>query len=136
MVGCFGGLMVGVAGSGDPAPQVTVTQAAAPAPSTPKAEIPPKAQASPEDSKLPEVESKPKTVKLPDFAGQNAAVAQDWLVDRGWDRAEDIEFGSSDTLDTFVVLPQNWWVTDQSHKPGSTVKVGTKIVLTCSKKRP
>ncbi|WP_343948836.1 PASTA domain-containing protein [Nonomuraea longicatena] len=72
-------------------------------------------------------------VKLPDFKGQNASIARQWLVDRGWNEFTDIKLGSQDRYDTMVLLPENWTVTKQSHKVGSSVEVGTTIVLTCTK---
>ncbi|WP_084962953.1 PASTA domain-containing protein [Thermoactinospora rubra] len=121
--GCLGGVAVGSAGGSS-------TSTAEPQPaSTTKA-----AQAKPEDTRLPEpAQTKSKYVKLPDFRGQNAAIAKQWLVDQGWDEFADIKLGSQDPYDTMVLLPENWTVTKQSHRPGSKVKVGTTIVLTCTK---
>ncbi|GIH77857.1 PASTA domain-containing protein [Planobispora longispora] len=92
------------------------------------------ARAVPEDTGLPEAaQDEPEYVKLPDFKGQNAAVAKQWLVDQGWDEFKNIKLGSQDPYDTIVILPENWTVTKQSHRPGSKVKIGSTIVLTCTK---
>lgn len=127
--GCLGGVAVGSAG-GSSSSTASSTSTADPQPaSTAKA-----AQAKPEDTRLPEpAQTKPKYVKLPDFRGQNAAIAKQWLVDQGWDEFANIKLGSQDPYDTMVLLPENWTVTKQSHRPGSKVKVGTTIVLTCTK---
>ncbi|MDG4821917.1 PASTA domain-containing protein [Asanoa sp. WMMD1127] len=76
----------------------------------------------------------PVTVRMPDLVGLNAAVAQDKLERLGWP-PEQIELGSQDEMDTFVILPANWTVTKQSEKAGSKVEPGGLIVLTCTKKR-
>ncbi|MEU4323887.1 PASTA domain-containing protein [Nonomuraea dietziae] len=124
--GCFGGMVVGGAGSSSSSASADTP---APAPKAAETKV-----AEPEDTSLPAVDlDKPHYVKLPDFKGQNAAVAQQWLVDQGWDEFKNIELGSQDPYDTFVILPENWTVTKQSHKAGSRVKVGTTIVLTCTK---
>ncbi|MFC4015752.1 PASTA domain-containing protein [Nonomuraea purpurea] len=94
----------------------------------------PAAAKAPQDTTLPpaEKEEKGRLVKLPDFKGQNAAIARQWLVDRGWDEFTNIELGSQDRDETMVLLPENWTVTKQSHKADSKVEVGTTIVLTCT----
>ncbi|GAA1513765.1 hypothetical protein GCM10009677_53640 [Sphaerisporangium rubeum] len=125
--GCLGGIALGAAGS---APSATAPLVAATATKS-RAEV---KQPRPDDTQLPDpAEPKPRYVKLPDFTGQNAAVAKEWFADRGWDEWDDIKLGSQDRYDTFVVLPENWTVTKQSHRPGTRVKVGTTIVLTCTK---
>jgi hypothetical protein len=117
--GCVGGVAVGSAGS-TPTTATAPTRAAS-------------AEAS-QDTALPPAEKeKDRFVKLPDFKGQNAAIAQQWLADRGWDEFSDIKLGSQDRYDTMVLLPENWTVTKQSHKAGTKVAVGTTIVLTCTK---
>ncbi|MBG0814230.1 PASTA domain-containing protein [Planomonospora sp. ID82291] len=120
--GCLGGVAVGSAGgtTDTAAPSRTVGAKAA--------------QAAPEDTGLPEAgPDKPEYIKLPDFKGQNAAVAKQWLVDQGWNEFKNIKLGSQDSFDTMVLLPENWTVTKQSHRPGSKVKIGSTIVLTCTK---
>ena len=126
-VGCLGGIAVGSVGS---SPSATAPPVAAES-KTSRAEV---KQPQPDDTQLPEpVQEKPQYVKMPDFTGQNAAVAKAWLVDRGWNEWEDIKLGSQDPNDTFVVLPENWTVAKQSHRPGTKVKIGATIVLTCTK---
>jgi hypothetical protein len=113
--GCVGGVAVGSSGS-------TSTTAASPA------------QKAPQDAALPPVGKKERRlVTLPDFKGQNASIARQWLIDRGWDEFTDVKLGSQDRYETMVLLPENWTVTRQSHKAGSRVEVGTAIVLTCTK---
>ncbi|MFC4061991.1 PASTA domain-containing protein [Planomonospora corallina] len=140
--GCLGGVAIagpdGTAAEAAPAPTVTETaQAKAPAgePAAAKPAAKPAVEESTEENAgLPEPQvDEPAQVKLPDFTGQNAAVAQEWLVDHGWDEYEEIKLGSQDEYDTFVILPENWTVTKQSHRAGTKVKVGTTIVLTCTK---
>ncbi|MEO3797747.1 PASTA domain-containing protein [Nonomuraea sp. B10E15] len=117
--GCVGGVAVGSIGS-TPATVTSPTRTAA-------------AEAL-QDTGLPPAEKeKSRLVKLPDFKGQNAAIARQWLVDRGWNEFRDIKLGSQDRYETMVLLPENWTVTKQSHKAGSEVAVGTTIVLTCTK---
>ncbi|WP_165959805.1 hypothetical protein [Nonomuraea longispora] len=67
-----------------------------------------------QDTSLPPAkEETSRLVKLPEFS--------------------DIKLGSQDRYETMVLLPENWTVTKQSHKADSKVKVGTTIVLTCTK---
>jgi hypothetical protein len=121
--GCLGGVAVSSVGS-------TSGSAGVPSQST----IASATQAEPENTALPPVKKdKAHYVKLPDFKGQNAAIARQWLVDQGWNEFTDIKLGSQDPYQTIVILPENWTVTKQSHKAGSKVKVGTTIVLTCTK---
>ncbi|NRQ33341.1 PASTA domain-containing protein [Nonomuraea sp. NN258] len=129
--GCMGGAAIGSgsgSGSDAAAPQVTVTKTV-----RAKAAQPGGADLPEPQQNEPQQNEQAKTVTLPDFRGQNAAVAKQWLVERGWDEFEDIKLGSQDTYDTLVLLPENWSVTKQSHRAGSKVKVGTVIVLTCTK---
>ncbi|WP_157748342.1 PASTA domain-containing protein [Micromonospora echinaurantiaca] len=69
---------------------------------------------------------------MPNLVGMNAAVAEDKLKQLG---LTNIRFGSQDPNDTFVVLPQNWTVTKQSHKKGTKVGLDELVVLTCTKQR-
>ncbi|MGW4410454.1 PASTA domain-containing protein [Nonomuraea sp. NPDC004702] len=117
--GCVGGVAVGSVGN-TPTPTTSPTKTAA-------------AEALQDTSLPPAEDEKGRLVKLPDFKGQNAAIARQWLVDRGWNEFSDIKLGSRDQYDTMVLLPENWTVTKQSHKAGTKVKVGTTIVLTCTK---
>jgi hypothetical protein len=73
---------------------------------------------------------KAEKVEMPDVKGQNAAVAQDHLGKLGF---TNIDFGTQDPAEGFVVLPENWTVKKQSTKPGRTVPTDTLIVLTCTK---
>ncbi|MCK2214061.1 PASTA domain-containing protein [Actinomadura sp. ATCC 31491] len=117
--GCVGGVAVGSVGN-TPTTTTSPTKTAA-------------AEALQDTSLPPAEEEKGRLVKLPDFKGQNAAIARQWLVDRGWNEFSDIKLGSQDQYDTMVLLPENWTVTKQSHKAGTKVKIGTTIVLTCTK---
>ncbi|MFG3554656.1 PASTA domain-containing protein [Micromonospora sp. NPDC047557] len=72
----------------------------------------------------------PVTVVMPDLVGLNAAVAQDKLKRLG---ITTIKLGSGDENDTFVILPENWTVTKQSHKKGAKVALDELVVLTCTK---
>jgi hypothetical protein len=72
----------------------------------------------------------PVTAKMPDVKGQNARVAQDYLNKLGF---MNVEFGSQDLYDSWVVLPENWTVKKQSTKAGRSIPVDTLIVLTCTK---
>ncbi|ETK36564.1 hypothetical protein MPTA5024_07785 [Microbispora sp. ATCC PTA-5024] len=118
--GCLGGVAVGSAASSNTAKPSSAGTGTV--------------RAQPEDTRLHKPEkAKPKYVKLPDFKGQNAAVAKQWLVDQGWDEFTNIKLGSQDPNDTIVLLPENWTVTKQSHRPGRRIKVGSMIVLTCTK---
>jgi hypothetical protein len=72
----------------------------------------------------------PKTVTMPKLVGENAAVADDQLRKLGF---TNIQYGSQDEDDTFVLLLANWTVTKQSAKGGAKVKTDTLIVLTCTK---
>jgi len=72
----------------------------------------------------------PKTVTMPKVTGENAAVADDKLRKLGF---TNIQYGSQDKDDTFVLLLGNWTVTKQSAKAGTKVKTDTLIVLTCTK---
>jgi hypothetical protein len=72
----------------------------------------------------------PKTVAMPKVTGENAAVADDTLRKLGF---TNIQYGSQDKDDTFVLLLANWTVTKQSAKAGAKVKTDTLIVLTCTK---
>lgn len=72
----------------------------------------------------------PKTVTMPKVVGENAAVADDKLRKLGF---TNIQYGSQDEDDTFVLLLTNWTVTKQSTKPGAKIKTDTLIVLTCTK---
>lgn len=117
--GCVGGVAVGSVGN-MPTTTTSPTESAA-------------AEALQDASLPPAEKEKSRLVKLPDFKGQNAAIARQWLVDRGWNEFSDIKLGSQDRYETMVLLPENWTVTKQSHKAGSKVKVGTTIVLTCTK---
>ncbi|WP_143728607.1 PASTA domain-containing protein [Micromonospora cremea] len=72
----------------------------------------------------------PVTVVMPDLVGLNAAVAQDKLKRLG---ITAIKLGSADENDTFVILPENWTVTKQSHKKGAKVAPDELVVLTCTK---
>jgi hypothetical protein len=76
----------------------------------------------------PVEEAKP--VAMPDVRGQNAAVARDYLTKLGF---TNVTFGSQDELDTWVVLPENWTVKQQSTKTGRKIPTDTLIVLTCTK---
>jgi hypothetical protein len=127
--GCLGGVAIGVAGQSPTADDTTSATTKA----EPQAKAAPTAP-QPVDTELPEPQASRATyVKLPDFTGQNAAVAKQWLVDQGWDEFRSIKLGSQDPYDTIVLLPENWTVTKQSHRAGRKVKVGTVIVLTCTK---
>ncbi|NRQ30625.1 PASTA domain-containing protein [Nonomuraea sp. NN258] len=117
--GCVGGVAVGSVGN-------TPTTTASPTETAPTEAL----QAT---SLPPAKEKKGRLVKLPDFKGQNAAITRQWLVDRGWNEFSDIKLGSQDQYDTMVLLPENWTVTKQFHGVGTKVKVGTTIVLTCTK---
>jgi hypothetical protein len=67
---------------------------------------------------------------MPKVTGENAAVADDKLRKLGF---TNIQYGSQDKDDTFVLLLANWTVTKQSAKAGAKVKTDTLIVLTCTK---
>jgi hypothetical protein len=71
-----------------------------------------------------------KTVAMPKVTGENAAVADDKLRKLGF---TNIQYGSQDKDDTFVLLLANWTVTKQSTKAGGKIKTDTLIVLTCTK---
>jgi hypothetical protein len=73
---------------------------------------------------------KPATAKVPNLRGENAAVAKDALERLGF---TNIEFGSADKNDTWVVLPQNWTVKKQSAAAGKKLPLDALIVLTCTK---
>jgi len=73
----------------------------------------------------------PAQVKLRDFTGLGAGEAMAWLTNRGWE-IDDIAF-SGDILDEADFWPLDWKVTAQNFPAGHSVKVGTKIVLTCTK---
>jgi len=70
------------------------------------------------------------SVKMPDVKGQNAAVAEDYLSKLGF---TNVDFGTQDPAEGFVVLPENWTVKKQSTKPGRKIPTDTLIVLTCTK---
>lgn len=70
------------------------------------------------------------SVRMPDVKGQNAAVAEDHLSKLGF---TNIDFGTQDPVEGFVVLPENWTVKKQSAKPGRKILADTLIVLTCTK---
>ncbi|HEY1175506.1 MAG TPA: PASTA domain-containing protein [Phytomonospora sp.] len=88
---------------------------------TPAASTPPASEPEPE----------PVSVAMPDLVGKNAAIAEDELERLGF---TDIQLGSADPADTFVLLAANWTVVEQSHEPGDKVPTDALIVLTCSKK--
>lgn len=71
------------------------------------------------------------SIKMPDLVGMNGAVAEDELKAAGF--TGEIKFGTKDQTDSFVVLPENWAVTKQSHKPGKNVRANAVIVLTVTK---
>jgi PASTA domain-containing protein len=143
LVLCIGGVVaVAVAGGdGKPAaPQAlaasaaalpkqavaTATTTSAPAPTTSAAAVP----ATKPAVAAPETKTQAVTVAVPDLRGENAAVAQDALEKLGF---SNIQLGSQDVDDTWVVLPQNWTVKKQSAKPGKKIALDTLIVLTCTK---
>lgn len=114
----FGSVLAAITGDEDekaPAAAV-VTPAASKPPAQPPAALSPVEQ--------------PKPVKMPNVVGQNAAVAGDYLEKLGF---TNIQYGSQDDLDTWVVLPENWTVKKQSAKKGSRLPTDTLIVLTCTK---
>jgi PASTA domain len=113
------------------APVATDEPAAqAPTPSTPAAAVP-TATVAPSPT-TPPAPPKPTTVKMPNLVDLNAAVAIDKLERLGWTR-DQIDLGSQDEQDTWVILPQNWTVTKQSERAGAKVEPGSLIVLTCTK---
>ncbi len=67
---------------------------------------------------------------MPDLVGENAAVADDTLRRLGF---TNIQYGSQDKDDKFVIWLPNWTVTKQSVEPGEEVPLDTLIVLTCTK---
>lgn len=71
-----------------------------------------------------------KKVAMPDVRGQNGAIAGDYLAKLGF---TNVQFGSQDPLDSWVVLPENWTVKKQSTKAGTKISTDTLIVLTCTK---
>lgn len=83
---------------------------------------------------LPSPSPSPSPVPLvmPNVAGANAAVADDQLKKLGF---TNVQFGSADPGDTFVLMRANWKVIDQSAAAGTTIPSDTLIVLTCTKKR-
>lgn len=106
------------ADSGSPTPG-TSAAATAPAPSTPGTPGTPVATTA------------AATVAMPDLVGKNAAAARIELERLGFG---DVRFGSQDTGETSVVLPQNWTVTRQSAAAGARVPTTTAIVLTCTRR--
>ena len=99
------------------------TTAAAPTTTAPTVSVAPTTPVAP---------PKPTTVVMPNLVGMNAAVAQDKLEKLG---LTNIQFGSQDENDTFVLLAANWTVTKQSHKKGTRVALDDLVVLTCTKQR-
>lgn len=119
---CCGGVVV-LAIVGDDKPK-TVSAPASPTPAPAPTTAAPIPSPSPSPSPVP--------VKMPNVVGQNGSVAQDTLKRAGF---TNIEFGSVDPDDTWVVLPQNWKIVEQSAPAGQTVQSDTLIVLSCTKKR-
>ncbi|MGW4152617.1 PASTA domain-containing protein [Micromonospora chersina] len=104
-------------------PSLIPTTASAPTTTAPTVSVAPTTPAAP---------PKPTTVVMPNLVGMNAAVAQDKLEKLG---LTNIQFGSQDENDTFVILAANWTVTKQSHKKGTRVALDDLVVLTCTKQR-
>ena len=128
---CLGLAMLGSLVDPEETAGVSTTQEAVgakPAPTASKAEAPaPSKAGTPAPLSPPD---KAVEVKMPDVRGQNARVAQDHLNKLGF---MNVEFGSQDQLDTWVVLPENWTVKKQSTKSGRKIPTDTLIVLTCTK---
>jgi pyruvate/2-oxoglutarate dehydrogenase complex dihydrolipoamide acyltransferase (E2) component len=122
---CVGGGIVSVL-AGDTKPDSGPTAPAAAATTAPPAAA---TTAAPATSAPP---AAPVTATVPNLVGKNAAVAADELKKLGF---KNIKFGSVDKEDTFVVLPENWKVAEQSHPAGSTVATDTLFVLGCTKQR-
>jgi hypothetical protein len=132
---CFAGVVV-IAISAPPASEPKAAEVNLAEPSVPVATEPQVAVPAP-DLSLPTTApavtraASVAMARMPDVTGLNARVAQDRLERLGF---TDIEFGSVDRYDTVVILPENWTVVKQSHKPGSKVRVDELVVLSCTKR--
>ena len=104
--------------------------APAPPPTVPPSPAQTAPAAAPPPELPPAAPQAPPKATMPNVVGQNGAVAGDHLRKLGF---TNIEYGSRDELDTWVVLPSNWTVTKQSHKAGKKVATDTLVVLTCTK---
>lgn len=72
----------------------------------------------------------PGTIEMPNVVGKNAAIAEDELKRLGFEK---VQFGSLDVSDQLVIVPANWVVKEQSHKPGERLAADVLIVLGCTK---
>jgi hypothetical protein len=133
VIGCCTGLYI-IGSEQDPdgaSPGVTATAGSVQSEPTATSEagVPPAAPTS--QAAEPSPSGTPaKTVTMPKVVGENAAIADDKLRKLGF---TNIQYGSQDENDTWVVLLQNWTVAKQSAKAGSKVSTDTLIVLTCTK---
>ena len=102
-----------------------------PAVTTPSKGQPPRATATEVAAAAPTTCSTPKMVTVPDgLVGGNALVVENKLKELGF---TNINFGTQDPYDSFVILPQNWRVTKVEPGAGTTMRADEPIVVTCTK---